>query len=69
MSTKSARDLRAGDVVQVNAQTAWRITEITRLTDKAISYNATYVQCDWSPARIGTTVTYRHRLGTQVVVR
>lgn len=72
--TIPAKDLKPGDIVQMNAQCAWRVEEILPGTDKVIKYAFKYVQNfgrtqdqldednktrDWS---------YKHRLETKLKV-
>jgi hypothetical protein len=69
----AAADIKPGDIIQMNAQCAWRVEEILPGTDKVIKYSFKYVQnfgrsdaqiaednkADWS---------YKHRLNTKLKV-
>jgi hypothetical protein len=69
----AAKDLTVGDVVQMNAQCAWRVEEILPGTDKVIKYSFKYVQnFGRSEAQLAedneASWDYKHRLNTMLKV-
>lgn len=68
-----AKDLQPGDIVQMNANCAWRVEEILPGTDKVIEYTHTVVQYfGKTEAQLAEhnkqLGKYKHRLTTKIKV-
>lgn len=69
-----AKDLKPGDIVQMNAQCAWRVEEILPGTDKTITYSFKYVQnfgrsqSEMDADNNARDWSYKHRLATKLKV-
>jgi len=61
-----ASEIRVGDTIIVNPQVTVHVDEISKITAKQITVDATYLKCEFSPGRVGQRWPITYRLETQV---